>query len=430
MSEIVERFLKANLSKKIKTDVLWNILSFGVTGLCGILILLIIMKVYDSSVLGIFNLFYAIYMLLSQLVGAGIHFSVLKYAAQFSEDNEKIQIILSAGMVSTILISISILFIIYLFRGVFKIFFDDQSIAGYIFLIFPALFFLAINKVLLAFHNACRRMVAFAIFSGFRSILWILSLIGFVFLSIAPYKIAVIFSFSEFTLFILLLIYSFKYFDFTISKDIFSWIKSHILFGFKALCGSIFVDINTRIDVMVLGIFSSDKFVGIYSTAAMVVDGFNQFSVVFRTIINPIVTKYKFNRSKTELENLIMKGRNLFFKIKLPIGFLLILCFPLFIRLLHLNPEYSQAWLPLLILMTGSMIRSGYAPFLMIFNQTGYPGIQSILYLLIFLTNLLLNFILVPLWGMQGAAAATAISYVSFVFYLKVLTLRKLEIKI
>lgn len=411
-------------------DALWNIASFGVTGLCGILVLLIIMKVYDSSVLGIFNLFYAIYILLSQFVGGGIHFSVLKYVAQFSEDNEKIQIILSAGMVSTILISISILFIIYLSRGVFRLFFDDKSITDYIFLIFPALLFWALNKVLLAFHNACRRMVAFAIFSGLRSILWILSLLGFVFLSISPYKIAVIFSLSEFTLFILVLTYSFKYFDFRISKDIFSWIKSHIRFGFKAVLGSIFIDINTRVDVMVLGIFSSDKFVGIYSAAAMVVDGFNQFSVVFRNIINPIVTRCKFNRSKPELANLIMKGRNLFFKIKLPIGFLMLLCFPLFFNVLNLNPEYSKAWLPLVILMTGSMIRSGYAPFLMIFNQTGYPGIQSVLYLLIFLTNFLLNFIFIPFWGMVGAAVATSISYVSFVFYLKVLTYRKLEIKI
>jgi len=428
--EILERFLKTNLSNKIKTDALWNTLSFGVTGLCGILVLLIIMKVYDSTVLGIFNLFYAIYILLSQFVGGGIHFSVLKNVAQFSENNEKIQIILSAGMVSTLLVSSSILFIIYLSRGAFRIFFDDKYIAGHIFLIFPALFFLAINKVLLAFHNACRRMVAFAIFSGFRPILWILSLFGFVFLSIAPYKIAVIFSFSEFTLFILLLTYSFKYFDFRISKDIFSWIKSHILFGFKAVLGSIFIDINTRVDVMMLGIFTSDRFVGIYSAAAMVAEGFNQFSVVFRAIINPLVTTYKFNRSKAELANLIMKGRNLFFKIKVPLGFLLILCFPLFIRFLHLNPEYSQAWLPFLILMIGSLIRSGYAPFLMIFNQTGYPGIQSILYLLIFLTNFFLNFIFIPFWGMLGAAVATSISYVSLVFYLKVLALRKLEIKI
>ena len=85
-----------SISKKLKTDSLWNIFGFGITGINGFILLLVISRMYDSSVLGTFNIAYAIYILLSQLAGIGIHFSVLKHTSQYVDSQEEIIPILNA----------------------------------------------------------------------------------------------------------------------------------------------------------------------------------------------------------------------------------------------------------------------------------------------------------------------------------------------
>ena len=44
---------------------------------------------------------------------------------------------------------------------------------------------------------------------------------------------------------------------------------------------------NTRIDIFMLGIFLSDQLVGIYSVAALFVEGFLQIIVVLQNNFNP-----------------------------------------------------------------------------------------------------------------------------------------------
>ena len=196
------------------------------------------------------------------------------------------------------------------------------------------------------------------------------------------------------------------------------------------MVGAFFVDINTRIDVLILGIFTTDKWVGIYSFAAMIIDGFNQLPMVFCKIINPIITHYKYNKGIDELKCMVLKARNLFYKYLSPLGVLGVMVYPLLILVLKLNPDYSKGWLPFVILMLGNLLGIGYAPFLMILNQTGFPGFQSLLYFLIFISNFLLNLLLVPLLGILGAAIATGTSFICLPLYIKILTIKSLKIRI
>ena len=419
-----------SVSDKVKTDSLWNILGFVTASINGLIILLIISKVYDSSVLGLFNLVYAIYILLSQLAGGGIHFSVLKHTAQYAGDQRKITTILNAGILLTLLVSTVIIGVVYLFKDLFRIFFDNPSGVDSMVLTLPALLFFTLNKVILFFHNACRRMKAYAIFYGLRSLLMTISLLVFIMLKARANTITAIFSFSEFTLFVILSIYSLRFFSFNLSAETRRWIKYHFFFGMKAMAGTCFVDINTRVDILVLGIFTSDKCVGIYSFAAMMIDGFNQLPFVFCKIINPIITDYKYNKGSQELRHMVLKARNLFYKYLSPLGILGVMVYPLLIFVLKLSPEYSKGWLPFAILMAGSLLSIGYAPFLMILNQTGFPGFQSLLYFLIFITNFLLNLVLIPFLGILGAALATGFSFVCLALYIRLLTHRALKIRI
>jgi O-antigen/teichoic acid export membrane protein len=421
---------KLPTSQKFNTDVIWNIASFGIMGVSGIVLTLIIAKFYGPATLGVFNLTYSVFIFLSQLVAVGIHLSILNSVVQHMDHEKEIQTIMNAGIFSTVAISILILFVIYFVKDVFGVLFHSSGVVTSLVYILPGLFFFSLNKLLLSFHNACRRMKAYAVFQALRYIFLISTLIYLVSISFDSNKISIIFTISELLLFLIVYIYSLRYVKPSFSKNIVYWCKEHIYFGFKAAIGNLLTVVNTRIDVLMLGIFASDKTVGIYSLAAMFVEGFNQLPIVVRTNVNPILTKYKFQKSDEELRAVILKGRNLFYKLMIPLGILAIILFPMIIYLLKLNKEFYNSYLPFSILMVGSLFSVGYKPFQMILNQAGYPGYQSLLVFLVFMMSVLLNSILIPLLGMIGAAMATAISFVSIIFFLKILVRKTIGIRI
>ena len=137
------------VSKKLKFDTILNTISFGLAGVAGLLINVIIAYFYDSVILGIFNLYFAIFIGLSQLVGAGIHFSVLKHITQFERRIKVGRRILFNGLIATAENAILWLILIYLAQNVFKIFFTKAEYAQLIVLLLPAVFFYVLNKVIL-----------------------------------------------------------------------------------------------------------------------------------------------------------------------------------------------------------------------------------------------------------------------------------------
>ena len=108
----------------------------------------------------------------------------------------------------------------------------------------------------------------------------------------------------------------------------------------------------------------------------------------------------------------------------------MIIIYPFIINILNLDKIYLEGQLAFNILMFGLIFSIGYHPFQMILNQTGFPGYQSVFFSSVFLTNLILNFLFIPLMGINGAALATAITFVSIILYLKILTYKSLRIKI
>ncbi len=80
------------------------------------------------------------------------------------------------------------------------------------------------------------------------------------------------------------------------------------------------------------------------------------------------------------------------------------------------------------ILLAGIFAVSAFTPFDSLFIQSGFPGLQSILAAAVILTNVMLNFLLIPKYGVVGAAYATSISYLLGGVYLVVLAKKYLNV--
>jgi len=292
------------------------------------------------------------------------------------------------------------------------------------------LFFITINKTILSFFNGMRYMILYAVFNALRAIFMIVFLLLFILFDYQIKYLTLIFTLPECLLSILLIIKVSKNIVFLTYIKLFKLSKLLFKHGNNAAIGHIVLDLNSKIDILILGLFTSDIMVGIYSFAAFVSDGFLQIFFVFRNNINPIITNIYFNRNKYLLEKVINLNIKKFYTLFTLLGICIMLFYPVFLYLFNVNKYYIENISVFAILLLGALLSSGYIPFQMIFNQIGKAKEQSKFLILFFLINICFNFLLVPLLGIYGAALAILISFLFQVYYIKKRIFKLISIKI
>jgi len=420
----------APVSAKITTDAFWNIGSTFFFGASGYAIVGLISAIHGAEGLGLFTLTSAVYFLASQFAAGGVHLSILKQAVSPKEEGPETRKILTAGMLAAAGTGLLTVLAVGMGRGVLGGIFHNTELKTSLLYVLPGLFFFSINKTIIAFLNARRRMIAYAITQAARGLLLLSWLILFLALAWEKQRLPLMFSLTEALLFPFLVIATRRSIGRIGAREVASGMKRHLRFGIQALPGNALIEINSRVDVLALGIFTSEKMVGIYSLASTIIEGFDQISVALRTTVNPLLAHDQARGNPVELRKMILRGRNLVYRGMVPIGLGLIVLFPIFTRLLHLKPEFRLAYPALAILMAGHLIGVGYRPFLMILNQAGLPKRQSQLFLAFVLTNVFLNILLIPFLGMWGAALGTSLASASVVIYLRVFVKKAIGIRI
>jgi O-antigen/teichoic acid export membrane protein len=179
------------------------------------------------------------------------------------------------------------------------------------------------------------------------------------------------------------------------------------------------LDVNTKVDVFILGIFLSDSLVGIYSFASTFAEGFMQLPVLLRNNINPILAKLSVKGNVELTQKVVQNSKAKFLKLIGAVGIIAILLFPLVFVVFSLENHRFDIWLIFSILVLFVSISSGYQPFLMLFNQFGHPWQQTKFIIVLFLSNVVLVLMLVPLMGIYGAALGTGLSFMVQIVYQK-----------
>ena len=86
---IYNRLAQSLRYQKLSRDIAYTLGSFFVLAISGIVINIVIMGFRDAAALGVFNLAYAVYIMLSQFAVWGLHYSVLRHAAYYESDPEE-----------------------------------------------------------------------------------------------------------------------------------------------------------------------------------------------------------------------------------------------------------------------------------------------------------------------------------------------------
>jgi O-antigen/teichoic acid export membrane protein len=185
---------------------------------------------------------------------------------------------------------------------------------------------------------------------------------------------------------------------------------AHLRFGVRGLLAGVILELNTRLDVIMLGRFlPEDASVGIYSLAVAVAEGVFQVLTVLQNNYNPLLAQALIG-DRAGLPDLVQRGRKQGFLLLAGLGIVAALGYPLGADLLMGDPAYRAGWLPFGLLIAGTVSAAAWLPFGQILLMGNRPGLHSAYMLSILAVNALGNALLIPRLGLAGAALGTALS--------------------
>jgi O-antigen/teichoic acid export membrane protein len=417
-------------SAKFNNDLIWNAGAFGMAALIGILVNFLIYRSAGEAYLGVFNQCYAGYILLSQLAVGGVHLSVQRFVPVHTQEPAVLRNILSSALLLCMLSSLLVILPSWIFSDIPGQWLDSPEVEESFRWVLPGLLFFSLNKVLMAYLNGLRVMKPFAVFQFLRFFFLLVFILIFLYLLGKPEHIAATLSLSEALLFLVILLFFLpRYTLFPSESGFKEWLNVQNKFGAKALVGNFLLDVNTRVDVFILGYFHSDAAVGIYSYASTFAEGFLQLTVLVRNNINPVLTRLSAKRNAPFTRRILKASIRKSYKMIGGLGFLSIIGFPLFLWITQAEQAFT-VWLVYSLLAGFASLTAGYQPLLMIHNQYGQPGLHTWFIMTLFIANILFNLVLVPFMGAPGAALATGLSYIIMMIWLKFVSGRLLGFRL
>lgn len=174
-------------------------------------------------------------------------------------------------------------------------------------------------------------------------------------------------------------------------------------------------------DIIMVGLLLDTTHAGIYAAAARVSSLVTTSLLLVNMILTPYISELFHNHRIDDLQHLVTFGTRIAGVVAVPV-FIILYIFGDSILWLF-GKAFIDGHLALIILGLGAMFNvfSGSVGYLM--SMTGHQKQAAYFFSIGCVLNILLNLILIPLYGIEGAAIATACSVIfwnlSLAFYLK-----------
>jgi O-antigen/teichoic acid export membrane protein len=397
------------VDKKFYQGTLYTVLSVVGMGVSGLAINITLAVFYGAAALGKFNLLLTIYILSSQSASGAFHFSILRYTPLFELEDDRARVLTSALPLSFLSAFIVSLVLILLNRPIASIF-HSADLGHGLLLISPAILLCGINKLFTAHINAIKNMALYSLVQFLRpAIIYFVILVALL-LRLKMDIIFYSFLISEFLLLVMLLLFK-DVLDYLHPRYFtMQWFKKHFQYAKSIYMSSMLFDINPRIDILIIGMFSSGAQIGVYSFISYIAEGFSLFAQALQVNINPLlcqlISKSKFSSIKQIRKENQKKCLFLFTLL----GVVAIFSYVVLIKYFIKKEIFYFGGYYLLIFVFGFILQSPWLPFLMILNQAGKAKLYSIYLLIITIANLTLSLTLIQVIGPAGVVIATVIA--------------------
>ncbi len=160
-------------------------------------------------------------------------------------------------------------------------------------------------------------------------------------------------------------------------------------------------------DKLILGMLSSAETVGIYGIASKLVLLVYFPMVAFGSIVPPIIASIHLSGNLQELRRIVRESTRWILSIAMPIILILLLEGRYILRYFY-GSEFETGYIVLVILIIGQMIKAGSGMVGSMFQMTGEHKAYMKINIIFGIINIIMNLVLVPRYGMLGAAISTS----------------------
>jgi len=182
--------------------------------------------------------------------------------------------------------------------------------------------------------------------------------------------------------------------------------KNILNYSLPLLFSGAVVIVFGKADTFILGLYTSETSVGIYNYILTISLLLTIFLISINQIFFPVISHLYAKKN--------LKSLSKVFEIVLRWDFLLTLPFFIFLTVFSKQileiffPAYASGWKALVILSFGMMFRSGFGPVGHTLETFGKTKFIFLLNTSLLLLNIALNLVLIPKYGIEGAAFSTA----------------------
>ena len=410
------------LINKIKTgtaaDVI-NVLALRISGIVfTYLTMYLVINWGDIKTWGWLNLVISLVNLLGVITTFGLHTLVLKRFPINTNENNRVEIWKILKIVTFLSFILAVCLIPFKEFFLLEIFKTNENISYGVFLAFLLLIpVFNLQKIVLSIFRTNNQIVHFGIFNRNNIYYFFLAIISVV--SILLYgristttvlKMLIIIPIIVLIIGFYLAMRKLNAFklDYFLNKEKKSSRYTHLLKESTPLVlSSSLMMILGWSDTFLIGIFMTPEDVGYYN----IIFKISSIATIFLSVVNAVVTpklSYLYHQDKKKLERFVQNSNKYIFLFTSAV--LLIIIFFSEIILSMFGPDTAFLKIPLLVLIIGYFINAYCGTIGFLLQMTGYAHIFQNIVLIATITNISLNLILIPKFGLLGAAIAGTIS--------------------
>ena len=414
--------------KKFAFDVGITFLASVVTLPLGFVITVALARYLGAGDLGLYRMTSTIYGIAMLFAAIGIPATMIKYVAEFKDDRTKFNQIASSGVLTSLLLGIGFIALFYFSSGLFANIFNMPGLSGLIKLLSPVFPFALVSGALLGLLNGLREMKTYAAATIVQSVLMVIITVALIYygFGVAGAVIGIVLSSVGNCLFLIFV--SRNYFEITLEEYI-PTTKKTLRFGAQIFGANAINMINYQADTLLIGYFLTATDVGYYAVAVGLSRFFWIIPQAIQTIVYPSVSGYWANNNHSALQTMIDKSMKYSTCILLPIG-LGVGFFARDIITTIFGAGFIYSVLPLHILIVGTVTFGVVKAIGGSTTGVGRPDIGLKIVGISATTNIVLNVLLIPHFGIAGAAIATTASLSVATLLGLLLTIRIVKVKI
>jgi O-antigen/teichoic acid export membrane protein len=164
----------------------------------------------------------------------------------------------------------------------------------------------------------------------------------------------------------------------------------------------------TQIDILMLGVFHTTDASGIYTIASRLAAMSIFATIALGSFGAPLMAELYSQNKLEDLARIVTTMARVAFACLVPAVIFFIVAGEWILSLF--GPEFVSAYMPLMVLMAGQALAACFGASAMVLTMTEHENAAARVLVASVVANVILNGLLIPLYGMMGAAIATALT--------------------